>query len=180
MKKLDSIAVPAALSGLLLLGCQAPPTSPVEVPVSDELGISGKATASASGNPRATGGGTAQEGTEKSTFTFNAIRHNNGTVNGHLVYQFRLGDFGIHMSIDCLNIIDNQATLSGTVTHVSGTPPAFIFVGQKAVFKVEDNGQGGGAPPDLISDVFLFAGATCNNPFPVVYLPVDGNIQVRD
>jgi hypothetical protein len=96
------------------------------------------------------------------------------------VYQFRFADVGIHMEIDCLNIIGNQATLSGTVTKVTGDAPPFIFEGQKAVFKVQDNGEGSDAPPDLISDVFLFAGATCNVPFPLPYLPVDGNIQVRD
>ncbi len=180
MKKLHAIAVPAALSAILLLACQEPPTSPVKVQVSNQLGIGGTANVSANGNPSATGGGTTLELGDKSTFTFNAIQHGDGTVNGHMVYQFRGGDDGINMSIDCLNIIGNQATLSGTVTQVTGTPPSFIFEGQKAVFKVEDNGQGAGAPPDLISDVFLFPGATCHPSFPIVpYLPIDGNIQVR-
>ena len=176
MKKIYSIAVPAALSALVLLACQETPTSPVQGPASDQLRIS--ANGASSGNPRATGGGTTEELGEKSTFTFNAIQHKDGTVNGHMVYQFRFADLGIHMEIDCLNIIGNQATLSGTVTQVTGDAPSFIFVGQKAVFKVQDNGEGGDAPPDLISDVFLFASATCNVPFPAPYLPIDGNIQV--
>lgn len=178
MKAPHTIALPAVLSAILLLACQEPPTSPVESQVSD-LGMGGTSNALSNGNRRATGGGTTLELGEKSTFTFNAIEHKNGTVNGHLVYQFRGGDVGIHMRIDCLNIILNQATLSGTVTKVTGTPPAFIFEGQKGVFKVQDNGEGAAAPPDLISDLFLFAGATCNVPFPFPYLPIDGNIQVN-
>jgi hypothetical protein len=176
VKKIHSIALPGMLSALLLLACQEPPTSPVAAPTSYQLAIS--TSAASSGNPRATGGGTTVELGEKSTFTFNAIQHNDGTVNGHLVYNLRGSDISIKMDIDCLNIIGNQATLSGTVTQVTGTAPSFIFEGQKAVFKVEDNGEGGAAPPDLISDLFLFAGATCNVPFPVPYLPIDGNIQV--
>ena len=159
------------------LACE---TAVEPVDTASEVGISTAGTASAKANLRATGGGTTLELGEKSTLTFNAVRHNNGTVNRHLVYQFRGGDHGIHMSIDCLNISGNQAALSGTVTQVTGTPPPFVFVGQKAVFKVEDNGQGAGAPPDLISDLFLFGTATCTIAYPFLnlYLPIDGNIQV--
>lgn len=178
MKKIHSTAVPAALAALLLLACKEPPTSPVAAPGSNQLGI--RASDASNGNPRASGGGTTVELGEKSTFTFNAIQLKDGTVNGHLVYQIRGVDINIHMDIDCLNIIGNQATLSGTVTKVTGTAPGFIFEGQKGVFKVVDNGEGGDAPPDLISDVFLFANARCSVPFPFPYLPVDGNIQVSD
>ena len=175
MKKM-SIAVPTALSALLLLACQEPATSPTGVRVSDQLGV--RANGASQGNPRATGGGTTEELGEKSTFVFNAVQHKDGTVNGHLIYKLRGADVSIHMDIDCLNIIGNQATMSGTVTKVTGDAPAFIFEGQRAVFKAQDNGEGGDAAPDLISDLFLFTGATCNNPFPVPYLPIDGNIQV--
>lgn len=175
MKNFHSTAVPAALSALLLLACQEPPTSPVASPRSDQLGLR---AAASSGNPRASGGGTTVELGQKSTFVFNAIQHKDGTVNGHLTYQVRILDIGVHMDIDCLNIIGNQATLSGTITKVTGDAPSFIFEGQKGVFKVVDNGEGGDSPPDLISDVILFPAATCNVPGPAPYLPIDGNIQV--
>jgi hypothetical protein len=137
--------------------------------------------ASAAGTPRATGAGTTEELGETSTFTFNAVQHKSGTVNGHLVYHVRGFDLSIHMDIDCLTFIGNQAVLSGTVTKVRGDtePFPFIFVGQDGVFQVEDNGQGGGAPPDLISDVDLDAGLNCNNTVLTPYLPISGNIQVN-
>jgi hypothetical protein len=144
------------------------------------IGLTVFATAAlASGNPRATGGGTTVELGEKSTFTFNAVQRPNGTVAGHMVYHFRGADNTIHMDIDCLSIAGDSAKLSGVVTHVQGEAPPFIFVGQDAVFTVVDSGEGGDAPPDLISDVFLFTGASCNDPFtPDPYLPIQGNIQV--
>jgi hypothetical protein len=137
--------------------------------------------ASAGGNPSATGGGTAEELDATSTFTFNAVQHKNGTVNGHLVYHFRAFDISIHMDIDCLAVTGNRAVLSGKVTKVSGDtePFPFIYVGQDGVFQVEDNGEGGGAPPDLFSDVNLDPGLTCNNSLPEPYIPISGNIQVE-
>jgi len=136
--------------------------------------------APAAGNPSATGGGTAVELGEKSTFTFNAVEHNNGAVIGHLVYNFRAGDISFHMDIDCMAITGNQAVLSGTVTKVSGNVEdyPFIFVGQDGVFQVQDNGEGGGASPDLFSDVNLDLGLNCNNSLPDPYIPISGNIQV--
>ena len=136
------------------------------------------ASAGATGNPRATGGGTTIELGERSTFTFNAVQTPNG-VSGHMLYNFRLGDLVIHMDLDCLSITGNSATLSGVVTHIQGDPPDFLFVGQDGAFAVEDNGQGSQSPPDLISDVFLETGASCTAPPELVpYLPIDGNIQV--
>lgn len=134
----------------------------------------------ADGNPHANGGGTTIEGGKVSTFVFNAVQHSDGSVNGHLNYMFREADINIQMDIDCLDINGNRATLSGTVTQVGGsaTPPSYIFVGQRASFTVQDNGQGKGSAPDLISDLFLFGGASCANNW-VTYLPISGNIDVK-
>ena len=131
------------------------------------------------GNPSANGGGTAEELGEKSTFAFNAVEHNDGTVNGHLVYQFRGGDIYIHMDLDCMRITGNRATLGGVVTSVSGNTAGFPFitVGARAAFTVEDNGQGSKANPDRISD--LLFGSTCAGNFNT-YIPISGNIQVKE
>ena len=95
------------------------------------------------------------------------------------MYHLRVGDNTIFMDIDCLNIVGNQATLSGTVTKIKGNVPGGIFVGQKAVFRVEDNGEGNGAPADEISDVFLFAAANCLTSTPATYRAIQGNVQVN-
>ncbi len=136
--------------------------------------------AAPAGNARATGGGTTEEGGEKSTFVFNAIQNKNGTVNGHLVYNLRGLNSTIKMNIDCLTIVGNNAIMSGVVTQVKeDNPPAYIFVGQRAEFQVEDNGEGGDDAPDLISDLNLGPNASCNLIAPTPYLPIDGNIQVQ-
>ena len=136
----------------------------------------------AMGNPHANGGGTTIESGEKSTFVFNAVEQPDGSVTGHLVYQFRAFDFGFIMDIDCLQIsgTGNQAVLSGVVTHLIGEVPpefSFIFVGAPATFGVRDSGEGQGDPADLFSDVG-FGFGDCNEFRPVVYLPMRGNIQV--
>jgi hypothetical protein len=144
------------------------------------VGLAIAGPASAGGNPSATGGGTAEELGETSTFTFNAVQHKDGTVNGHLVYHVRAFAISVWMDIDCLMVTGNRAVLSGKVTKVSGDtdPFPFIYVGQDGVFQVEDNGEGGGVPPDLFSDVNLDTGVTCTDTPPDVYIPISGNIQV--
>lgn len=136
--------------------------------------------ATAAGNLSATGGGTAEEAGELSTFVFNAVQHSNGAVTGHLVYHVRAFPITIMMAIDCLNVVGNVATMSGVVTKVSEEIPGFIFVGQDAVFQVVDNGQGANAAPDLFSDLILEPGASCTaGTVPSAYIPISGNIQVR-
>jgi hypothetical protein len=135
--------------------------------------------AKAGGNPRATGGGTTIELGAKSTFVFNAVKHQDGSVNGHLVYHFRFLDISIHMKLDCLNIVGNTAEMAGVVTKVNGDAPPFIFVGQRGEFAATDNGEGGDSPPDLISDLFLFPAANCGGFIATPYLPIDGNVQVE-
>jgi hypothetical protein len=122
------------------------------------------------------GGGTALEFGEKSSFVFNAVRHKNGGVNGHLIYQLRAFDFSFQLSIDCFQIEGNRATLSGVLTSVSGANiPSYIFPGSRASFSVEDNGKGGNK--DRISDVFF--GAQCWDELDT-YLRVQGNITIRE
>ena len=128
---------------------------------------------------KVTGGGTTIERGEKSTFALNAVENGDGSVNGHLIYHFRGGNNSIEMELDCIEITGNRATLSGAVTSVSGSEvPDFIFVGARASFTVEDNGQGKGASPDMVSDVFFSAGASCAGDY-TTYLPISGNIQVK-
>jgi hypothetical protein len=122
------------------------------------------------------GGGISVEFGVKSTFVFNAVKHINGSVNGHLVYHLRAFDVEFHMAIDCFQIEGNRATLSGTVTSVSGSQiPPYIFPGSRASFSVQDNGKGGNK--DRISDVFF--GAQCWDDLDT-YLPVQGNISIRE
>ena len=125
------------------------------------------------------GGGTAVEFERRSTFSFNAIQHMDGTTTGTLIYMFRDFDldFKVRMNVDCLIIEGNRAKLSGLITQMSANiplPP--LIIGTRASMQVEDNGAANADLPDKYSD-FHFFQATCadeNEP----YIPIDGNIVV--
>jgi hypothetical protein len=137
--------------------------------------------ASAAGNSSATGGGTTEEGGAKSTFVFSAVQQKNGAVTGNLVYHVRAWDLTIMMDLDCLMVVGNAAAISGVVTKVS--PEGLgVYTGEQGLFYVVDNGQGANAAPDLLSDLYLGPGASCDLGFIPgydPYIPVSGNIQVR-
>jgi len=136
-------------------------------------------TARTEGIQSAHGGGTAVEFERRSTFTFNAVKHGDGSVTGHLFYFFRDFDldFKVRMDIDCLIIDGNRAKVSGIITQISANFPGEPWwLGARGSLQVEDNGNGNGASPDRYSD-FHFFEATCtddNEP----YIPIDGNIVV--
>jgi hypothetical protein len=93
------------------------------------------------------------------------------TVSGTVVF---------HLAIDCVRIVGNEATLSGTVTE--STNEELVPTGFEGVFQVVDNGQGGQAPPDLMSLVNLHEVGTsvdCLVPAEYDLAPVEGgNIEV--
>jgi hypothetical protein len=145
----------------------------------------------AASGPRVSGGGTFEETgqtgqIQTSTFTFNAITQGNGRVAGHLVYHWRAENTTWHVDINCLQVVGNQAALGGTLTKVIGTPsdPNF-FEGQEVLFVVQDNGEGGSAPPDSVTNVFYNAppcdlpGLFPLPPFVTFDFPISGNIQVQ-
>ena len=88
----------------------------------------------------ATGSGHMQLGGELRTFSFSAVERNDGSVTGQAQLQARLVDSTSHVEIDCLNVVGNVAIVSGTLDS-----------GITGAFAVEDNGEGGNAPPDRIT-----------------------------
>lgn len=126
------------------------------------------------GNRHINGGGSAVEFGERSTFVFNAVETSLG-ITGHLVYHLRSFDVTFQMNLDCMEINGNRATMSGTVTSISGANiPSYIFPGSRASFTVEDNGNGRNR--DRISDVVF--GATCGSDLDT-YIRVQGNISIK-
>jgi len=139
------------------------------------------------GNQSVTGGGTTEEGSELSTFTFNAVnRKADGTITGHLIYHIRTGDISVKIDIDCLTVAGNRARMSGNCTKIwgPGEVPWWITVGSRVSFIVEDNGQGNSASPDMISDLIFYIGIPptgCANVDAFrTYLPMSGNIQIHN
>lgn len=118
------------------------------------------------------------------TFAFEASKSSDGAVSGQAQIKNRATGATLHIRIDCLNVIGNVAVMSGTATFASGGGNS---VGDAEIFGVEDNGQGAGAPPDLVTRAFGNSGLVCTD-ITAEMLPgladlfsvvEEGNIQVH-
>ena len=147
-------------------------------------------TAVAEGGPQsATGHGNLTVGGELRTFSFNAIRHQDGTVTGEWQLKSRATDVVMHGQVTCLLAIarptQGAAFMGGIVTRVDGDAPG-VEPGTPVVFSAFDNGEG--------SDNFADAMTLVQPTTPEVVarqcaiglrvgggaVPIeDGNIQVR-
>ena len=96
-------------------------------------------------------------------FSLNALQRADGSVTGQWEDQFAGsaefgGGFGIHVAVNCLNVIGNQAWVSGVVTQSR----LGFFVGLDAVTTVVDNGRSANDPADEISFSVVGFGIDCN------------------
>jgi hypothetical protein len=173
-----------SLAFLLLTGCTK------DIAIQEEANANASEVLSMApgdddGTITVSGGGTALEGDAKSTFTFNAVKHKDGSVDGFLLYHFRNGENTTRIDINCLTVVGNKARMAGTVSKVfgQGEIPSFIAEGVSATFAVQDNGEGNAATPDLFSDVFFATGGgtygCANVNAPGVYIPMSGNITIK-
>jgi hypothetical protein len=89
------------------------------------------------------------EGAPRETYGFRAQVDAGGTVTGEAEVHFPSNDVKMHIAVRCLAIERNSAWLSGEVTRSDNpaTPVGRVFV-----WRVMDNGEGQGAPPDRISN----------------------------
>ena len=87
------------------------------------------------------------------TFSFHAREFHNGDVEGSFELKNRLLGVRAHAAIDCLPIEGSEALLSGVLTQVDGIEGP--FVGDEIWYRIKDNGEGRGDPPDEISLVIV-------------------------
>lgn len=104
------------------------------------------AAARTDGGPQsATGHGNLTVGGELRTFSFNAIRHQDGTVTGEWQLKSRATDVVMHGEVTCLLAIarptQGAAFMGGVVTRVEGDAPG-VSPGTPVVFSAFDNGEG--------------------------------------
>lgn len=116
------------------------------------------------------------------TFSFSARKYSDGTSKGQLQLRSPEFDVVVHLEIDCLRVVGNWAHMSGVITYTSNTDEA--FVGERNRLVVEDNGEGGAAPPDLVSGIPANPGntntETCETNTLVPNRVVEhGDVQVR-
>ena len=135
----------------------------------------GVASAAPSVN-KATGGGTYEKAGFLNTIAFTAQVDAGGLVKGQAQFQLRDIDLRLHLDIDCLIVVGNQAWIGGVVKNSSDPSQ----IGTRRVFTVVDNGEGGGvidqlgepAPSGLLADCLT------QPALPLLSL-TNGNFQVR-
>jgi len=95
-------------------------------------------------------------------FSLAALKRADGSVSGEWHDQFtpipEFGGLGIHVAVDCLNIVGNQAWVSGVITQSRFAP----LVGLGAIAMVVDNGGSANDAADQISFSFIDLGVDCN------------------
>ena len=118
------------------------------------------ADAVAAQDPSASGYGNIHFGTGLTTFSFSAVRQEDGSMTGQAALQNRAGGFSIITRLIVCGSTATRRFISGVAAR--STDPT--LVGASAIFSVQDDGEGPGDPPDMPSRVdrlcFPLRGAT--------------------
>ena len=113
-------------------------------------------------------------------FSLVAIMKTDGSVSGQWQDTFPGGSGGIHVAVDCMEIVGNGAVISGVITH--GNIDGVDLSGQRAITAVVDNGTSANDPPDQISFSFFPDNRDCTilipDNFPLFDL-AHGQVKVR-
>jgi hypothetical protein len=162
---------------LVALGCDpaAPTTPPSSMSAPDGPLFNGNGVVH-----RATVGGHDADifGNTDANFSLVALEHGDGTITGEWTDQFGQGEGGVHITVNCLHVVGNEAWVSGIVTH--GTAGGVDFTGQPAGTRVADFGKSHNDPPDAISFTFLGDPTPCTAAPPYELLTMtDGQVKVE-
>jgi hypothetical protein len=166
-----------AAAAATLLGCDSQPPSTLEPITSASLRLDDAGVVqSANGSGHFTSGG------EIRTFAFNAKKRADGSVTGQ--YQINAHASGIffHVSVTCMDVVDNTAFIAGIITQASGAP---VVEGTVSYFYARDAGEGPDAA-DIVSVARINDVAGADQEFcathPLLLPPravEQGNVQVR-
>ena len=133
--------------------------------------------------PAASGAAHITRNGEPLTLSFNVKQLASGEVTGQAQRKSEPTDTITHYELSCLRIVGNRAIIGGIVTR-SSSPG--VVVGRKAIFSVEDNGEGPNGAVDRVSFVLHATSATmpgtCQTVTPPAAATFDveqGNVQVR-
>jgi hypothetical protein len=110
-------------------------------------------------------------------FSLSAVQHADGSVTGQwqdTVFGRSVPALALHVDIDCLVVVGNDAWLSGVITR-----PDFL-AGLPAITRVRDNGTSANDPADQVSFTSINIGATCTDQpnLPLIDL-INGQVNVQ-
>jgi len=110
-------------------------------------------------------------------FSLSAVQYADGTVTGQwedTVFGRSVPAVALHVEIDCLVVVGNDAWLSGVITRPDS------LAGLTAITRVRDNGTSANDPADQISFTFINIGATCTDQpnLPLVDL-INGQVTIQ-
>lgn len=92
-------------------------------------------------------------------FSLTANQKADGSATGQWQDVFAGGGGqGIHVAVDCLNVVGNGAVIGGVITN--GLAGGVDLSGQLALTAVVDNGTSSGDPADQLSFSFIGTGPT--------------------
>ena len=142
--------------GLFAIGCAQDTTAPASdnQQVTPQFNSSPIVHRVSVGGPDACTGLGGKPGCD-ANFSILAIQFADGTVRGQYIDRFAQGG-GFHAVVDCLNVVGNDAWISGVVTQPKE------FAGVPVITRVRDNGTSANDPPDQISFSFAFDPRSCS------------------
>jgi hypothetical protein len=110
-------------------------------------------------------------------FSLSAVQHADGTVTGQwqdTVFGRSAPAVAIHIAVDCLVVVGNDAWVSGMITRPDS------LAGLRAITRVRDNGTSANDPADQISFTFINIGATCTDqPNLPLFDLINGQVTVQ-
>lgn len=103
-------------------------------------------------------------------FSLVATQKVDGSVEGQWQDTFGGGAGGIHVAVDCLNVVGNGAVVGGVISH--GTAGGVDVSGQRALTAVVDYGTSANDPADQFSFSFFDTGSlSCTDLVPDDFPP---------
>ena len=126
----------------------------------------------------ASGGGTVEYAGALNTHAFTAQVDADGNAKGEAEFQLRYIDTTVHVEVNCLAVVGNEAWIGGTITRSSN--PSQVGLGLHILFRVQDNGEGDPSHPDMTSPLVWGAVPSCNTTPPLGLIAwTHGNVQVK-
>ena len=157
-----------------VVACDRAPTIP-SAPVLTTADVAASAAAT---GPSASGAGTIEFGASKEHVSFNASGVLTAAMGSAEIHDNTVaGNVNAHVEINCLNVVGNQATISGIITQTNDP----TIQGFEALWQVRDNGEGRKDAPDMMSPVLIFevgVGPDCTVPSEFDLVNLKGNVRV--